>query len=41
MINLFYDKTGGLPIAQNILIANKETSSEEIQAFFHRAILCN
>ena len=23
------------------MIANKDTSSEEIQAFFHRAILCN
>jgi len=41
IINLFFDKTSGLPIAQNILICNKETSSEEIQAFFHRAILCN
>ena len=41
IINLFYDKTFGLPIAQNVLIANIETSNEEIQAFFHRAILCN
>ena len=41
IIHLFYNKTVGLPIAQNVLIANKETSSEEIQAFFHRAILCN
>jgi len=41
ILKLFYDKTVGLPIAQNVLIANKETSSEEIQAFFHRAILCN
>jgi hypothetical protein len=37
---LFLEKTNNLPIAQNVLIANKETSSEEIQAFFHRAILC-
>ena len=41
IINLFWDKTGELPIAQNVLITNKETSIEEIQAFFHRAILCN
>ena len=41
IINLFLDKLAELPIAQNVLIANKETSSEEIQAFFHRAILCN
>jgi len=41
ILNLFWDKTFQLPIAQNILITNKETSSEEIQAFFHRAILCN
>ena len=37
---LFLEKTNNLPIAQNVLIANKEISSEEIQAFFHRAILC-
>ena len=41
IINLFSSKLGELPIAQNVLITNKETSSEEIQAFFHRAILCN
>ena len=41
ILNLFWDKIGELPIAQNVLITNKETSSEEIQAFFHRAILCN
>ena len=40
ILNLFLEKTNSLPIAQNVLIANKETSSEEIQAFFHRAILC-
>ena len=34
------DKIGRLPIAQNILIASKETTQEEIQAFFYRAILC-
>ena len=41
ILNLFWDKMGELPIAQNVLITNKETSSEEMQAFFHRAILCN
>ena len=41
IINLFWDKINELPIAQNILITNKETSYEEIQAFLHRAIFCN
>ena len=41
ILNLFWDKLRDLPIAQNILITNKETSPEEIQAFFSRAILCN
>ena len=41
IINLFWDKIRQLPIAQNILIANKETSDEEIQAFFYRSILCS
>ena len=41
IINLFWDKIRELPIAQNVLITNKETSIEEIQAYFHRAILCN
>ena len=41
ILNLFWDKIGDLPIAQNILIANKETSPEEIQAFCSRSILCN
>ena len=40
IIKLFLDKTGKLPVAQNILIANKETSYEELQAFLTRAILC-
>jgi hypothetical protein len=34
------DKIGKIPIAQNILITSKETSYEEMQAFFHRSILC-
>ena len=41
IINLYWDKLGELPISQNILIANKETSPEEIQSFLYRAILCN
>ena len=40
IINLFFDKIGKYPIAQNVLITNKETSDEEIQSFFARAILC-
>ena len=41
IINLYLDFIQELPIAQNILITNEETTSEEIQSFFHRAILCN
>ena len=41
ILDLFWEKITELPIAQNVLITNKETSSEEIQAFLHRAILCN
>ena len=41
ILNLYWDKIGKLPIAQNILIVNKETSYEEIQSFFYRSILCN
>ena len=40
ILNIFIDKTKNNPIAQNILISNKETSFEEMQAFFHRAFLC-
>ena len=38
---LFLQKIGKKPIAQNILISNKETSIEEIKAFLYRAILCD
>ena len=41
IINLYWDKTNKLPIAQNVLITNKETSDEEMQSFFYRSILCN
>ena len=33
IINLFWEKIRVLPIAQNVLITNKETSIEEIQSF--------
>ena len=39
IIKLFWDKLTKLPIAQNVLITSKETSEEEMQSFFHRAIL--
>jgi len=38
---LFLQKIGKTPIAQNILISSKETSEEEIQAFLNRAVLCD
>ena len=41
IIKLFLDKTNKLPTAQNILIISEETSYEELQAFFYRAILCD
>ena len=41
IINIFLEKIGHLPLAQNILIMNKEVSPEEIRAFFYRAILCD
>ena len=41
ILDLFWDKTRKLPIAQNVLITNEETSYEEIQTFLHRAILSN
>ena len=41
IIKLFLDKTNNLPMAQNLLFINKDTSDEEIQAFLYRAILCS
>ena len=41
IVNLYLDKIGILPVAQNILICSKETLNEEIIAFLYRAILCN
>ena len=40
ILNLFLEKLGELPIAQNVLICSKETSIEELQSFLYRAILC-
>ena len=41
ILYLFEEKLEKLPIAQNILICSNETSFEEIQSFFYRAILCD
>ena len=41
VVKIYFDKLGQLPIAQNILICNKETTQEEVQAFFYRSILCD
>jgi len=41
ILKLFQDKLDKLPIAQNILICSNETSIEEMQSFFYRAILCD
>ena len=38
---IFKNKLEKLPIAQNILICSNETSIEEMQSFFYRAILCD
>ena len=40
ILQICLDLAGQLPIAQNILISHKETSYEEMQAFFNRSILC-
>ena len=40
ILYFFLEHTKTIPIAQNILISNKETSYEEMKAFFNRAILC-
>lgn len=41
ILQLFLEYINSIPIAQNIIVMNKETSFEEMQAFFNRAILCN
>ena len=40
ILNIFIEKLDKLPIAQNILICNNETSIEEMQSFLYRALLC-
>ena len=40
LLQLYKYLTGNIPIAQNILLCNKETSKEEIESFLYRAILC-
>ena len=40
ILQIFLDQIEKIPIAQNILITSKETSYEEIESFFYRAILC-
>ena len=40
MFQIFRYLTGNTPIAQNILICNKEITKEEITSFLYRAILC-
>ena len=40
IIKIFLELTGTFPIAQNILLTNNETSTEEIYSFIYRAIKC-
>ena len=40
IFQLYKYLTGNIPIAQNVLLCNKETSKEEIESFLYRAILC-
>ena len=40
IIKIFLKLTGTFPIAQNILLTNKETSTGEIFSFMYRAIKC-
>ena len=40
ILQIYLELTRNIPIAQNILVINKETSLEEMQAFFNRSILC-
>ena len=41
ILKIFSEKIEHLPLAQNVFIPSKESSQEEIQAFFYRAILCD
>ena len=40
ILKLFLELTGELPIAQNVLLTNSETSIGEIYSFMYRAIKC-
>ena len=40
LFQLYKYLTGNIPVAQNVLLCNKETSNEEITSFLYRAILC-
>jgi len=40
IIQLYQFLTENIPIAQNILLCNENTSNEEITAFLYRAVLC-
>ena len=40
VLYLFVNNLDKLPISQNILVCNNETSIEEIKSFLYRAILC-
>ena len=40
ILRIYQFLTGNLPMAQTILICNKETTSEEIIAFIYRAFFC-
>ena len=41
IIQLYIFLTENIPIAQNILLCNRQTSKEEITSFLYRAILCD
>ncbi len=41
ILYLYQENLKKLPISQNILICNSETSIEEMKSFFYRAILCD
>ena len=40
LFHIYKYLTENIPIAQTVLLCNKETSNEELVAFLHRAILC-
>jgi len=40
LFHIYKFLTGNIPIAQTVLLCNKETTNEELVAFLYRAILC-